>query len=628
MNAAQIFTMPLAGAVMPEMAATDTTAAASTVSDADIFGSLFGSMLDNQAEQKESASAENTELQKQPEFKTVLPKQLDTRLLMQEEAGAVQMAEMVSAAFTAYQQPVVQDDVVEDAEQLQDKTVEATTPKVEATTPKVEVTTPKVEATTPKVAVTTPKVEATTPKVEVTTPKVEVTTPKVEATTPKVEATAPKVEATTPKVEATTPKVEATTPKVEATTPKVEATTPKVEATTPKVEVTTPKVEVTAPKVEATTAKVEVTTPKVEAPTPKVEATTPKVEATIPKVEATTPKVEVTTPKVEVTTPKVEVTTPKVEATTPKVEATTPKVEATTPKVEATTPKVEATTPKVEVITRQPVQEQQETTQHNKPATAWWGYEKPVQQQATVNDVNQPQHPAQTAKVVDIQPKSVGQQTTAVTAESTEPAVKDVTRLQTVEAAIEKSDNSNTHNLAASGNTNRIHAEAVSQPEKGAETNRQATQEQQVYKQFSDQLSKHDFKQGAERVSFTLHPENLGKLHLNFQMEQQNLRVEIVAENRIARDSLMQQIDQVKESLARQNINLEKFDVSTSDGRMFQQHQQPSQQRNLYGSLYGHQPGSNKAVNGNGTATADGYQLSDAVQYFAPQYESTFNYQA
>ena len=418
MNAAQIFTMPLAGAVMPEMAATDTTAAASTVSDADIFGSLFGNMLDNQAEQKESASAENTELQKQPEFKTVLPKQLDTRLLMQEEAGAVQMAEMVSAAFTAYQQPVVQDDVVEDAEQLQDKTVEATTPKVEATTPKVE------------------------------------------------------------------------------------------------------------------------------------------------------------------------------------------------------------------VITRQPVQEQQETTQNNKPATAWWGYEKPVQQQATVNDVNQPQHPAQTAKADDIQPKSVGQQTTAVTAESTEPAVKDVTRLQTVEAAIEKSDNSNTHNLAASGNTNRIHAEAVSQPEKGAETNRQATQEQQVYKQFSDQLSKHDFKQGAERVSFTLHPENLGKLHLNFQMEQQNLRVEIVAENRIARDSLMQQIDQVKESLARQNINLEKFDVSTSDGRMFQQHQQPSQQRNLYGSLYGHQPGSNKAVNGNGTATADGYQLSDAVQYFAPQYESTFNYQA
>ena len=72
---------------------------------------------------------------------------------------------------------------------------------------------------------------------------------------------------------------------------------------------------------------------------------------------------------------------------------------------------------------------------------------------------------------------------------------------------------------------------------------------------------------GEQRVTFKLSPENLGDIQLSMQMDaKQGVKIEIVTENRGVRDTLLQQVDDLRESLARQNIKMDSFDVSTGLG--------------------------------------------------------------
>ncbi len=80
--------------------------------------------------------------------------------------------------------------------------------------------------------------------------------------------------------------------------------------------------------------------------------------------------------------------------------------------------------------------------------------------------------------------------------------------------------------------------------------------------QVKAQLSTREIKQGSDQITIQLSPDHLGDIKVNFRLEDQRLRVEIVAENRSARESLLQHADSLKESLARQNINMEKFEVT------------------------------------------------------------------
>ncbi len=86
---------------------------------------------------------------------------------------------------------------------------------------------------------------------------------------------------------------------------------------------------------------------------------------------------------------------------------------------------------------------------------------------------------------------------------------------------------------------------------------------EQVAKQVSDHIAKHEIKTGNDQIVIRLSPENLGELKVNLRMENQRLTVEIVTENRMVRDSLLQNSDTLKESLAKQNIKMDSFDVST-----------------------------------------------------------------
>lgn len=104
----------------------------------------------------------------------------------------------------------------------------------------------------------------------------------------------------------------------------------------------------------------------------------------------------------------------------------------------------------------------------------------------------------------------------------------------------------------SSGNVEQT--EALQQPKMASSEN--------VAGQVKAQLSTRDIKQGSEQITIQLSPDHLGDIKVNFRLEDQKLRVEIVAENRSARESLLQHADSLKESLARQNINMEKFEVT------------------------------------------------------------------
>jgi len=84
-----------------------------------------------------------------------------------------------------------------------------------------------------------------------------------------------------------------------------------------------------------------------------------------------------------------------------------------------------------------------------------------------------------------------------------------------------------------------------------------------VARQVTEQLAGHEIKKGSDQIVIRLTPENLGELKLNLRMDGQRLNVEIVTENRAVKDMILQHSDSLKESLARQNISMESFNVTT-----------------------------------------------------------------
>lgn len=106
----------------------------------------------------------------------------------------------------------------------------------------------------------------------------------------------------------------------------------------------------------------------------------------------------------------------------------------------------------------------------------------------------------------------------------------------------------------------------VSAPSARAVTTEPARQEvpEQVLQQVKERLVHQDLKPGSQQITLTLSPDSLGELKMNLNLQGQKLSVEIITENRTVRDVIVQHTDALKESLARQNITMESFDVTTS----------------------------------------------------------------
>lgn len=99
-----------------------------------------------------------------------------------------------------------------------------------------------------------------------------------------------------------------------------------------------------------------------------------------------------------------------------------------------------------------------------------------------------------------------------------------------------------------------------------AETTRTEMHES-IAGQVRERLAGHEVKSGSDQIVFRLSPENLGDIKVHLRMDDQRLKVEIVAENRLAREGLLQHVDSLKESLSRQNISMDKFSVTSGNSQ-------------------------------------------------------------
>jgi flagellar hook-length control protein FliK len=103
---------------------------------------------------------------------------------------------------------------------------------------------------------------------------------------------------------------------------------------------------------------------------------------------------------------------------------------------------------------------------------------------------------------------------------------------------------------------------AIPAKEVPAESVRQDIPEQ-VMHQVKERLLQHELKPGSQQITLTLSPDSLGELKMSLNLQGQKLSVEILTENRTVRDAIVLHADALKESLARQNITMESFDVTT-----------------------------------------------------------------
>ncbi len=87
---------------------------------------------------------------------------------------------------------------------------------------------------------------------------------------------------------------------------------------------------------------------------------------------------------------------------------------------------------------------------------------------------------------------------------------------------------------------------------------------ERILTQVRDKLAETPMKGNSGVISMKLHPEELGELKVNVRLEDQKLKVEVIAENQVVKDVLSQNLGSLRETLSRHNLTMEKFDVFTA----------------------------------------------------------------
>ena len=308
------------------------------------------------------------------------------------------------------------------------------------------------------------------------------------------------------------------------------------------------------------------------------------------------------------------------------------RVESTEPAMQSVRPEqIEKQVSSGTELSGEPVQKSEQISvaasgsgQPGKNSTAWWSYQQSgsergnqhgqqevaQQQPEKLKDSSKPESPAGSVQL------------TATSVAAIKPLVQSDETVVPSATAVDHSK------MAAMAVQQPVSSSELTEVEKSVTRLERGAVPEQVTRQVAERIENHQFRQGRDQLSLTLNPESLGKIQMNFQLDQQNLRIEIVAENRTVRDALLQQADLVKDALSRQNISLTGFDISTSGERTSQQqYQQPQRQGGLYFSQEG-QSGKTAGHFAGDAATSAEYQPEDSYRYFDNQYQSTFAYRA
>jgi flagellar hook-length control protein FliK len=85
---------------------------------------------------------------------------------------------------------------------------------------------------------------------------------------------------------------------------------------------------------------------------------------------------------------------------------------------------------------------------------------------------------------------------------------------------------------------------------------------EQITNQIREKLDARGHASDNGQITLKLHPDDLGELKINMRMEDQRLKIEITTQNPSVKEALMQNLDSLKETLSRQNIAMDRFDVS------------------------------------------------------------------
>lgn len=90
---------------------------------------------------------------------------------------------------------------------------------------------------------------------------------------------------------------------------------------------------------------------------------------------------------------------------------------------------------------------------------------------------------------------------------------------------------------------------------------------EEILSQVREKLANHNPVSGDSRITLKLNPGELGELQLHVRMEDRKMSVEVTAQNPVVKEALLQNLDQLKDTLSRQHIHMERFDVSTGTGQ-------------------------------------------------------------
>ncbi|WP_026840988.1 flagellar hook-length control protein FliK [Citrifermentans bremense] len=86
-----------------------------------------------------------------------------------------------------------------------------------------------------------------------------------------------------------------------------------------------------------------------------------------------------------------------------------------------------------------------------------------------------------------------------------------------------------------------------------------------ILSQVKEGVVTHDGK-GNGQMSIRLNPGELGELKIQVRMEDNRLKVEVQADNRMVKDLLMSNLDSLKEALSGKDLAMDGFNVSTGSG--------------------------------------------------------------
>lgn len=135
-----------------------------------------------------------------------------------------------------------------------------------------------------------------------------------------------------------------------------------------------------------------------------------------------------------------------------------------------------------------------------------------------------------------------------------------------------------------------------------------------ILAQVTEKLDNQQAGGSSGQVTIRLHPEDLGELKINVSLDDQRVKVEIVTEHPTVKEALTDNLDRLKETFSRQNLTMEKFDVSTGGGQFNQPSRQGQWQNTAYTSF------NSKAVTPAVlSAPADGELETVAGNYWNPR---------